>query len=176
MRGLLAAVLLALLAAGAPAGAQISREGGPIDITADESEFLDSERISRWSGSVDVRQGSSRLLADRMDVFFSGETGGGPGRILRIEAVGSVRYITPEENARADRGVYVAESQQIEMCGNVTLVVRGTNTLAGECLIVEPEQGRSRIIASVDNRGDRAKPRVRGVFYPSDYGEGDAQR
>ncbi len=170
---LLGAALFSAALFGAPgltqaAHAQISREGGPIDITADESMFLDEERMSRWIGKVDVRQGDARLLADRMDVFFAQSAGGGVGEIVKIEAVGSVTYVTPTEVARANRGVYYSGSQQIEMCGDVTLVVRNENTLTGECLIVEPEAGRSRIVAPASNKGARDRPRVRGVFFPSD--------
>lgn len=155
----------ALAAASAlPASAQIGRQGGPIDITADETVFLDSERVSQWIGKVDVRQGDARLLADRMNVYFAEGADGGPGQIERIEAVGSVAYITEEEVARASRGVYFASSDTIEMCGDVTLVVRGQNTLAGECLVVEPSLGRSKIVGG--DRGRQSKERVRGVFFP----------
>jgi lipopolysaccharide export system protein LptA len=177
MRCLIAACL-ALACGAAPAAAQqiISPEGGTIVIDGDELELLDAEQVARWIGNVDARQGDSRLLADRMDIFFSKAGSQNQADITRIEATGSVRYITPDRNARADRGVYVAQTRQIEMCGNVTIVVRGTDTVAGECLIVEPESGSTRLLTSPDDRGDRSKQRVRGVFYPSDYGEGEAQR
>lgn len=153
----------ALLAVAAPAHAQISRQGGPIDITADATEFVNSENVNRWVGRVNVRQGDARLLADRMDVYFSPGEDGEARVIERIVAEGSVAYVTPLEIARGDRGVYLASSETIRLTGNVTLI-RGDSTLAGEELVVEPTVGRSSLVSREDARGVRGGDRVRGVF------------
>lgn len=169
LRTLLIAALgaIAALTAAAPAAAQIGREGGPIDITADRTEFLDGEHISRWIGRVDVRQGSARLLADRMDVHFAADAGPGElGAIEKIEAVGSVRYEAGDEVARGDRGVYLASTEQIELTGNVTLV-RGSSTLIGERLIVDPSVGRSTIVGARGS-ANTSSNRVRAVFSGED--------
>jgi len=156
-----AATFMAALAS--PAQAQISRQGGPIDITADSTEFVSDENVNRWVGRVNVRQGDARLLADRMDVFFTPGTDGQPRVIERIEATGSVAYVTPLEIARGDRGVYLATTEKIRLTGNVTLI-RGDSTLSGEELIIEPSVGRSSLVSSAGARGERGGERVRGVF------------
>lgn len=165
MRPLIAAGALAL-ALSLPASAQVGRQGGPIDITAESMELLDREGVSRWRGKVDVRQGENRLVADEVDVFYSESRASGSSEIVKIVAKGAVAYITPEEIARGDRGEYRVETDQIEMCGNVTLI-QGKSTLKGECLLVEPSVGRSRIVAAKGSAA-AAKPgeRVRGVLYP----------
>lgn len=156
-----AATLMVALVA--PAQAQISRQGGPIDITADSTEFVSDENVNRWVGRVNVRQGDARLLADRMDVFFTPGTDGQPRVIERIEATGSVAYVTPLEIARGDRGVYLATTEKIRLTGNVTLI-RGDSTLSGEELIIEPSVGRSSLVSSAGTLGQRGGERVRGVF------------
>lgn len=170
----LLAALAMVLALPGVASAQIGRSGGPIDIAADETEFVDAERVLRWLGNVDARQGDSRLLADRMDVVFAEDGGDGPGAIERIVAVGGVAYITPTETAKGDRGVYDAASDIITITGNV-LLIRGPNTSSGDRLIVEPERGRARLVGPEDNRGQRGADRTRAILFPSeDEEEGDA--
>lgn len=160
------AALAASAALAAPAAAQIGRQSGPIDITAESTEFLDEELVTRWTGRVDVRQGDARLLADRLDVYFAANPDGGPGDVIRLIADGSVAYITPDETARGDHAIYTLESDEIVLTGNVTLL-RGRDTLVGEQLIVEPSVGRSRLVS--------ADSRVRAVIYPEeDGGAGDA--
>lgn len=161
---------LALLwaAGGVSAHAQIGQNGGPIDITADESIVLTEERMVRWIGAVDARQGNARLLADEMIVYFAEEGDGeGLGDIVRIVAEGSVAYVTAEETARGDRGVYDFVKDEIEITGNVVLI-RGPNTSTGARLIVEPSLGRARLVGEAIERGDRRRDRVRAVFFPEE--------
>jgi lipopolysaccharide export system protein LptA len=156
-------VLFAIACLSTPAAAQIGRQGGPIDITADRTEFLDQEGVSRWIGKVDVRQGDARLVADQMDVYFQPGPDGGPGEITRIVATGSVAYITPREVARGQHGVYSLETDRMEIEGDVVLI-RGENTLTGEKLIVEPSLGRAFLDSEVSARGVSGGNRVRAVF------------
>ncbi len=166
-------VLLAAIILSAPAAAQIGREGGPIDITADRTEFLDSEGVSRWIGKVDVRQGDARLVADQMDVYFKPGPNGGPGEITRIVATGSVAYITPREVARGQRGVYSLETDRMEIEGDVVLI-RGEDTLTGEKLIVEPSLGRAFLDSEASSRGVSGGDRVRAVFSSTNVENQDA--
>ena len=150
----------------AQASAQIGRNGGPVDIKADETIYLTEERMVRWIGKVDARQGDERLLAEQMDIYFAeGSDGEGPGDIIRIVAVGDVAYITPNETARGNRGIYDFEKDEIEITGNVVLV-RGRNTSTGERLIVQPSLGRARLVGPAANAGKRGDDRVRAVFFP----------
>ena len=72
----LAALLLtgAVLAAG-PGQAQISGSGGPIDITADQLELIDTQHLAIWRGDVEALQGGNRLRADQVNIYFSGKGG-----------------------------------------------------------------------------------------------------
>ncbi len=142
--------------------AQIGSGGGPIDLNGDRTELLEDQQIWRWIGNVDVRQGDARLLADTMDIHYAAGDDGRPADILRIVALGSVSYITAEEIARADRGVYDADSGVIKLSGNLS-VLRGDDVLVGGSLTYNPSTGRS-VITAPPAGGDAAGGRVRAVF------------
>jgi lipopolysaccharide export system protein LptC len=143
--------------AGAPnaaaSHAQISRQGGPIDISADATEFISSQNINRWIGHVDVRQGDSQLVADQMDIHFAQGDDRAAREIERIEATGSVAYVTPLEVARGDRGVYLTSTESITLTGDVTLI-RGDSTLSGAELVIDPREGRSSLSRGGADRPD----------------------
>ncbi len=152
----------------APAQAQISRQGGPIDITADSTEFVSSENVNRWIGRVHVRQGDAELKADRMDVYFRGGDGGQSREIERIVAEGSVIYNNPFETARGDRGVYTAADEKIRLTGRVRLI-RGPDVFCGEELVIQPRLGQFEAVGGGSRTDDPLCPgRVRGVISSSD--------
>ncbi len=143
-----------------PVSAQIGAGGGPIDMNADRVEHIDQEGVIRWTGNVDVRQGNARLLADMMDVYVSTGPDGRPNEVLKIEAFGSVAYITEDEIARADTGLYDAATGLIELTGNLN-VLRGEDVLVGERLTFDPATGRSIINAAPQGASGG---RVRAIF------------
>src|SRR5262245_5962796 len=77
MKRFAAALALATVLAAGRAQAQIAGGGGPIDVTADELEMLDSQKLAVWRGNVEAIQGQNRLLSDVLHVYFSG-SGGAP--------------------------------------------------------------------------------------------------
>lgn len=156
----LVAALSVMLAT--PALAQIGQRGGPIDLSGDRVEHLDDQGLIRWTGNVDVRQGEARLLADMMDVYVAKGPDGRPSEILRIEALGSVAYITVAEIARADQGVYDAATGLIELTGNLN-VLRGEDVLVGDRLTFDPATGRS-VINSATGSAPANSGRVRAIF------------
>jgi lipopolysaccharide export system protein LptA len=145
----------------APAQAQFGSNGAPIELAADSIEGMESQNVILLVGRVNVRQGEARLAADEMQIFLKPDS---EREIDRIEADGSVIYITPAEVARGDRGIYVATSERITLTGNVTLV-RGDSTLAGEELVIESSTGRSSLTRQT---GGGSGGRVRGVVSSAD--------
>jgi lipopolysaccharide export system protein LptC len=143
-----------------PESAQLSRQGGPIDITADSTEFVNSENVNRWVGNVQVRQGDATLKADSMSIQFAAGEVGQARQIERIEVNGSVVYTTPLEIARGDRGVYLAATERITLVGDVSLI-RGDSTLEGQQLVIDPREGRSSLTR--EDQSDTGG-RVRGVL------------
>jgi lipopolysaccharide export system protein LptA len=152
------------LFAAAPAQAQyISRQGGPIDITADSTEFVSSENVNRWVGKVHVKQGDAELKADRMDVYFTGSNTG-TREIERIVADGSVIYNTPLQTARGDHGIYTASNEQILLTGRVRLI-KGPDVFCGQEVVIQPRAGQAKAVGGTT---DPMCPRVRGIISSSE--------
>ncbi|MFP4520310.1 MAG: LptA/OstA family protein [Oceanicaulis sp.] len=161
-----AAALALSAAAGAQAGQPASGEG-PIDISADRGEVFDREGRLVYEGDVNVVRGDARLRADRVEAFFTRREGGGFGPIRRIVAVGEVFYVTPEEIARGDEGVYDLEAGAITLEGAVVLT-QGCNVSTGERLVADLDGGAARLSGG----GSGESRRVRSVFFedPEDGG------
>lgn len=144
--------------------------GQPLDITSDELEVQDKACVSVWRGKAEALQGHARLRADILRAFFrpapsapSGKDGSACGELLRIEAEGSVYYVTEDRRVRGNAGLYDATASTVTMTGDV-VAVDGQNVLRGERMVFNNETGLGQVI------GSPAKPgaiRPRGVFYPS---------
>ncbi|WP_291205059.1 LptA/OstA family protein [Hyphomonas sp.] len=146
------AVVGLALAAGMPALAQISSEGGPIYINSARTESIQNERKVVLIGDVDIQQGTARLRANTVTIRFLENTGasqtntvaGGFGQVENIVAEGNVYYVTPELKAKGDRGVYELATDTITMTGNVALM-RERDVAEGETLRMEVKNRRTTL-------------------------------
>ena len=165
---------LALAASGsAPAFAQLPKNSNaPVDMTADELEVVNAQCLAIWRGSAEALQDTARLRADVLKIYNKaipttrpGATGSGCGTMDRMEAVGSVYYVTPQQRVRGDMAVYSAASDTITFSGDV-VAVQGKNVLRGERLVIQVATGAAQMQSNVKGRN---KPgRVRGVLYPNE--------
>ena len=147
------------------ASAQISGQRGPIQIEADQLDFIDSEARAVYVGNVDAVQGDARIRAEQLTIYFEQRSedgssatalGGNMGDVQRLVAEGEVFYLTPTERARGDRGVYDYSTDTITLTGNVT-VTRGENVIAGDTLVVDVANGISRVSSESRARGERVR-------------------
>jgi lipopolysaccharide export system protein LptA len=166
-------VAAALLAA-QPAAAQLAaNSNAPVDITADELEVVQGQCASVWKGSAEALQDTSRLRADVLRAFFvpkpkgaapapAGATSSSAcGDLLRMEAEGSVYYVTPDQRVRSNKAVYEANTDTITMTGDV-VAVQGQNVLRGDRMVFNTKSGQGQMMGG----GKGGKSRPRGVFYP----------
>ena len=169
----LAAFGLALSAAGPALAQQLGPSAdGPVDITADELEVQNKACISIWRGRAEALQGEARIRANILRAVFSpkagasGATGTGAcGDLIRMEAEGSVYYVTSkEQRVRGDAAVYDASSETVTMTGDV-VAVQGRNVLRGTKMVFNTRTGEGRMVGSATGRNQAGRPR--GVFYPS---------
>ena len=157
------------------ARAQIAGGGGPIDVTADELEMFDAQKLAVWRGKVEALQGPNRMLADQLNVYFSGRTGAPApnangqssvgrnwGEVQRLVADGNVFFISPQQTARGLRAVYEVAPDTITMTGDV-VIVTGENVVKGDKLVIQVKTGHATIVS--DAKGRNQPERVRGVFY-----------
>lgn len=171
--GLLCAAGLAL---SGPATAQVGQGNGPIDLSANSLELVDAQRLAIWRGDVDAVQGQNRLRSDVLNIYFTGKPtegasntqGASPGRnwgkVDRMVAEGHVFFVSPQQNARGDHGVYDLASNTITITGDV-IVSQGQSVVHGPKLVIDVKTGRATMQASGESRTPSG--RVRGVFYPN---------
>jgi lipopolysaccharide export system protein LptA len=166
-------VAAALLAA-QPAAAQLAaKSDAPVDITADELEVVQGECASIWKGSAEALQDTSRLRADVLRAYFVPKPKGTTpapagaanssacGDLKRMEAEGSVYYVTPDQRVRANTATYEASNDTITMTGDV-VAVQGQNVLRGDRMVFNTKTGQGQM----QGGGKGGKNRPRGVFYP----------
>jgi lipopolysaccharide export system protein LptA len=161
---------LALLASG-PAAAQLAQNSdAPVDITADELEVFNTECQAIWRGNAEALQDTSRLRADVLKIYNKtgpakpgAATGGNCGELDRMEAQGSVYYVTPQQRVRGNAGVYSAAAETITITGDV-VAVQGQNVLRGERMVINTRTGQGQMQGLATGRN--VQGRVRGVFYP----------
>ena len=156
-----------------PAFAQLSPDGGPIQIEAGKAEILDQSKRVVYTSNVDVVQGNARLQSDVLIVNFAGsETsntggiGGGFGSINDMKADGNVHYVTDELKARGDKATYTAATDTVYMTGNVILA-RGEDIATGDCLTLQISEGRSTLGCTGDAAGE-GSARVRIQINPTE--------
>lgn len=148
----------------AQASAQISGQSGPIQIEADQLNFLDRQGRAVYVGNVDAIQGDARIRAEKLTIFFeqnenadnSSAIGGSVGAVQRMVAEGEVYYMTPGERAKGDRGEYNYRNDTITLTGNVTLT-RGENVIVGDELVVDLANGRSTVTSEGRTQGTRVR-------------------
>jgi lipopolysaccharide export system protein LptA len=175
MKRFAAALALAMTLAASGAQAQIAGGGGPIDVTADELEMQDAQKLAVWRGNVEAIQGTNRLLSDVLHVYFSGSSaapaaagqqglGKNWGDVRQMVAEGKVFFMSPTQTARGDRAVYEVAPDTITMTGDV-VVVQGENVVKGNTLVIHVKTGQANFVS--DETGRNKPNRVRGVFYSS---------
>ncbi|NBC21162.1 MAG: OstA family protein [Alphaproteobacteria bacterium] len=146
-----AGLMAGLCAVVPPAMGQLSSEGGPIRVNADNSSVYEREQRVVVIGNVDIIQGDARLRADKVTLNYASRQGGpqagiggGFGEIEKMLADGNVYYITPDLKATGNSGSYDAASETITLTGEVVLV-RGEDVARGERLVINVPEGRSTL-------------------------------
>lgn len=168
-RALAAAVFL-MVVSPALALAQLSPDGGPIQVNADRLDVFEKENRAVYLGNVDVLQSTARLRSDRLTINFksndsdadAGGLGSGFTSPDTMVAEGDVFYVTPDLRARGDKGVYTADDDTVVFTGNV-IVSRGEDIAQGECLTLRISAGQSTLGCAADG----ASTRVRTLITPS---------
>lgn len=164
------------------AAAQLApRSDAPIDITADELEVVNSQCLAIYRGSAEALQDTTRLRAGTLRIYYKqnpgaarpGQTGNCGAELDRIEAQGSVYYVTPQQRVRGDSAVYSNTNDTVTMTGDV-VAAQAQNVLRGERIVFNINTGDATVVSNVKGRN---KPgRVRSVIYPSRDSAKQAQR
>lgn len=181
-RGLAALGAAAMMLAPGLAAAQLApRSDAPIDITADELEVVNSQCLAVYRGSAEALQDTTRLRANTLRIYYKpnagaarpGQSGNCGAELDRIEAQGSVYYVTPQQRVRGDAAVYSNANNTVTMTGDV-VAAQQQNVLRGERVVININTGDATVVSNAKGRN---KPgRVRSVIYPSRQSAQQAQR
>lgn len=143
----------------------------PIEISADQLEVMQSNQKAVFRGNVVAVQGDVTLRSDRMTVHYRDAKSGGAssmGAVSKIEVDSNVRLNTPQESAKAAKGVYDVDREQILLLGDVFLT-RGQNVLKGDRLDYNLRTQKSVLtsVPTIGRQGGVNSGRVKGVFVPN---------
>lgn len=153
--------LLALMTLSTPSVAQFSADSNaPVTGSADDVDYRPNLTI--FSGQVDVRQGEVRILSEKMRVHTADNNGGAGGisGAHKIEAIGSFYYLTPEQEVRGNRGVYLKETETFTVTGDVVLLQGEGNVVTGDKLVYNLNDGTAKVVGTCKGRKCGSKGRV----------------
>lgn len=140
--------LMLLLGVAVPAAAQSALRNhntdAPIDVDAKSIDVLDANGRAVWTGDVRITQGTMKLNADTVTVFYSRAKKGGDPVIDRLDAQNNVKLVTPSETASGRYGIYDVARKTITLVGGVTLS-HGDSVLHGQRLAIDLDTGRSKL-------------------------------
>jgi lipopolysaccharide export system protein LptA len=171
---------------------------GATDVSSDKLVRYDAEHRAVYSGQVEAVMdgGRTRLTCDTLTVFFygpgEGPNGGTPakaqpaanaggaqsdsgissGNIKQMLADGHVFYVTQNETARGDHGIYDAQPDTITLTGGV-IMVQGKNVLRADKLVMDRKSGLSTVSSNATGRNN--PDRVRSVIYNDSNQTGQSQ-
>ncbi|MBI5143094.1 MAG: hypothetical protein HZA20_13040 [Nitrospirae bacterium] len=109
----------------------------PVVITSRTMEADNQARKARFSGEVTARTESAVIHADRMDVFYSDDS----GRITRIECAGNVRVVRGERAIVAESAVFFGEEERMEFSG-YPRIIEGENLVSGSRITYYPKSDK----------------------------------
>ena len=144
--GLTLAMLPALAVAQAtsvPFGASVDRTQ-PVEITSDRLDLDQAAGTAVFAGGVKVGQGTLRLSADRVEVFYVAGTDGAAGQVQRLVANGNVTLSNGTEAAEADQATYEVLAGTVDMQGDV-LLTQGRNALSSQKLRIDLDAGTGQL-------------------------------
>ena len=107
-----------------------------------------------------MRQADVRVLADQMKIFTRGGSNDPTDGITRIEADGNFYYITPEQEVKGSRGVYVGATETFTVTGDVVLL-QGDNVVTGNELIYDLRTDEAKVVGTCKGRKCGSTGRVR---------------
>lgn len=111
----------------------------PIQIESDDLKINDKEHIATFTGNVKVVQGDVLLRSGKMIVHYSANGGSvtsGTSQIEKIDVSDKVYLKSGEQEATADKGTYVMDSQLLTLSGDQVVLTQGNNVFVGCKLIV----------------------------------------
>jgi lipopolysaccharide export system protein LptA len=155
--------LVFLVVAAGPAWALSTDIERPINIEADHATLDDASRRVTYEGSVVVNQGTMRILADRLDLYYNAQRKldkavavGNPARYRQLPD-GSQQYV----NAHSRTMEYFTDTNLLHLIGEAE-VVQGADRVTGDRIIYDTVKHRAQAQAA-----ESGKQRVTVTIRPN---------
>jgi lipopolysaccharide export system protein LptA len=162
-----------VMALAGPAAAQLAtNSSAPIRIDSDDLKTDNNACVATYTGNVEALQDNARMRTDLLKVFAQpngkagakpGEGGGSCGSLIRIEAHGSVYYVTPQQRVKGDDAIYEAGNDTLTVTGDV-VAVQDKNVIKGTRMVINNQTGMGHM--ETDVKGRNKPGRVSTVIYP----------
>ncbi len=113
----------------------------PINISSEELRVFKNKNMAIFEGKVHAIQGDMNLYCDKMTVYFeekaeqvdtvevNEEDGIGKSKVERINFVGNVNIVTPQENAKSEVGEYNVKTGIFTLTGNVSSLLKDLSSV-----------------------------------------------
>jgi len=125
-----------------------SEEKIPVDITSDEMQWDDKERVAYAIGNASAIQGKRKIQADRLIVYL--EKNNATNEIILIKAEGNIIFTSMDEIATGKIATYDFVKNNIIIENNVTLK-KNDNIMRGELLEMDLNTSISQISSKKDD-------------------------
>lgn len=142
------AAVPALAQSATPFGGLKHDSSQQVEVSADSLRVDQASGSATFSGNVVVGQGTLRLAADTITVFYGGGEGG--DTVSRLEASGNVTLTNGAEAAEAQTAVYDVGTGMVSMTGDVLLTQDG-NALSGQELAIDLNAGTAEMKGRVSS-------------------------
>ncbi len=150
---------MTLMAFAPNAAAQfIPGSGGNTTIFADDA--VSEGNRTTLVGGVDVRQGDTRVLADRMVITTTGANGLQNSDFSRVEAIGNFYFMNPDQEVRGDKGVYTRETETFVVSGDVIFKQPDGNVVTGSTMYYNLKDQSARVVGTCKGRKCGSQGRV----------------
>lgn len=154
-------------AADTPAPETSGPQPHQIQITAQRLISNTRENLAEFIGNVQARQGETLITADRLKIYFSGESKGedaSPAQSLeKLVASGNVEIKFDNRLAVAQQAVYITAQRLLILSGPKATVTSGDNTITGQTITFYRDEGRFTVEGGSDGR-------VNAVILPESSG------
>jgi len=131
-----------------------AEETSPVDITSDEMQWNDNERVAYAIGNAIAIQGNRKIKADKLIVYL--EKNNATNEIILIKAEGNIIFTTLDEIATGEMATYDFIKNTIIIKNNVSLK-KNDNIMKGDILEMNLNTGISQISSKKDS--DKVKMR-----------------
>ena len=159
----------------------------PIEVEAENLEYINAERKIIYTGNVFARQGEATLRSTKLVIFLvdsptqpgrgavvaAPDTRGGlpGGEVKRMEAAGPVTIASKDHIGRGDKGLYEKATNRVHLIGHVRLNKGVQSTRGGPAsrLVYNLASGHAQLVGgvtSVYTPGDRSLTRQKSTRRP----------